>query len=192
MRKIIILLLTYALITLPAPAKAEEQGAWAAVDSNGTVIGVDVCTESVCGSNGEWQGKVPYCDTCTYVYQLPADVNGNVAGYSNIQYEQATNTFNAPDSRIINGEKVPYPACNTLGDNPDKTKCVYDKEITYKDETKANVSEVTTYGKYKTMNAVTKKIVVKKQKKKKKATKLTKKKGTNWLLQNKLKKDYLN
>ena len=162
-------ILTLAIVFgTPTIVKAEEQGAWAAVDSNGTVIGVDVCTESVCGSNGEWQGKVPYCDTCTYVYQLPADSNGNVAGYKDIKYDSATNAFEAPDNKIINGVAVPYPVCETLVDSSDKTKCSYTQQVSYQDDTKGQIIQVTTFGKYKTMNAVVKKIKPKKQKKGKK------------------------
>lgn len=194
-KKVSAILTLSILFAIPSIAKADEntQGAWAAVDANGTVIGVDVCSESVCGSNGEWQGKVPYCDTCTYVYQLPAENNGNVAGHKDIKYEASSNTFYAPENKIIDGVKVNYPACIDLDNPSDETKCAISTNVTTKENVIQKKTEIVTFGKYKTFSKIVGKIQVVKQKKQKKVTILKKKrKVINWSLQSKLKNAYLN
>lgn len=194
--KIYAVLTLLIILLLPTIVRAEENtevGAWAVVDNTGQVINIEVCSESVCGANGVWQGKVPYCDTCKYVYQLPAESNGNVAGYKDIPYDQNNNTFYAETHKIVNGVKVDYPACNSLDSATNDTKCTISSEVTTKDKGLETKIEVVTFGKYKTFSKVVGKIQVVKQKKQNKTTIIKKKrKVINWSLQSKLKNAYLN
>lgn len=198
----------YAILTLlivlltPTIVKAEDlsttQGAWAAVDADGTIVNIVVCSEAVCGSNGTLQGKVAYCETCTYVYQLPALDTGNVTGYTNGTFSASDNTFYTPNVKIVNNVVVNYPNCDSLTNVTNDTKCTHTKTISYVPEnsvtpTSEQVTEVITFGKYKTFSKIIGKIEVKKKKTKKKVTTIKKKrKVISWSLQSKLKNAYLN
>lgn len=115
--KLVAVLTILLLLLLPTIVKAEELntdlGAWAVVDETGNVINIEVCSEAVCGTNGEWQGKVPYCETCKYVYQLPAESSGNVAGYKDVPYDSANNSFTLKDNKTIKNGVIEYPICST-------------------------------------------------------------------------------
>lgn len=76
---------------LPSVAVAEgtapeEVGGWAVINpETGKVHGVVVCTESVCGQDGEWGGvlRMEYmgCTDCILRKQTNATADGNVAGW---------------------------------------------------------------------------------------------------------------
>jgi hypothetical protein len=63
-----------ALTSIPKPAQI---GSWAVVAKNGTVINSILCSQNVCGPNGDWGGKVTdptNCpDGCKLVLQIPAN-----------------------------------------------------------------------------------------------------------------------
>jgi len=65
---------TTALTSIPKPAQI---GSWAVVTKNGTVINSILCSQNVCGPNGDWGGKVTdptNCpDGCKLVLQIPAN-----------------------------------------------------------------------------------------------------------------------
>jgi hypothetical protein len=60
-------------------------GGWAVIDSvTGRVVNVVVCTESVCGVDGEWGGVLPAdtdCPGCVLRKQTNGTADGNVAGW---------------------------------------------------------------------------------------------------------------
>ena len=69
----------------PISAVADEpQGTWAVVDSTGLVTNIIVCTESVCGANGQWGGRMPNdtpCPGCRLILQVPPNpVTGKSEG----------------------------------------------------------------------------------------------------------------
>ena len=76
----IVLLLTTFIV--PAPATANDQGAWVKVDANGKAIGgAIVCTPDVCGDVNSPYAKATLQAGERYVLQFKADPNtGNVAG----------------------------------------------------------------------------------------------------------------
>lgn len=73
-----------AVVEAPAPVD-DPVGGWAVVDpATGQVMGVLVCTESVCGESGEWAGVMPNdtdCPGCLLRKQTNATADGNVAGW---------------------------------------------------------------------------------------------------------------
>jgi hypothetical protein len=79
MNKVVVFLITAscALYGFSIPASANEgQSTYAVVDASGVVTNVIVCTESVCGANGEWAGKMPSdtsCPGCSIVLQVAAN-----------------------------------------------------------------------------------------------------------------------
>ena len=102
MKKIILILL---LSLISSPATAEEapidqsgwdaESGWAVVDDNGVVQNIIVCTNAVCGENGQWGGVMP-SDTQSagmkIIRQLPARADGNTVGAWGT-YDQPSNTF---------------------------------------------------------------------------------------------------
>ena len=66
--------ITTPLTSIP---KAAQIGSWAVVAKNGTVINSILCSQNVCGPNGDWGGKVTdptNCpDGCKLVLQIPAN-----------------------------------------------------------------------------------------------------------------------
>ena len=102
MKKIILIL---ALSLISTPSFAEEapvdqsgwdaESGWAIVDDSGVVQNIVVCTNAVCGENGQWGGVMP-TDTpwpgMRIVRQLPAGPDGNVGGVWGT-YDSNTETF---------------------------------------------------------------------------------------------------
>ena len=66
--------ITTPLTSIP---KAAQIGSWAVVAKNGAVVNSILCSQNVCGPNGEWGGKVTdqaNCPTgCQLVLQVPAN-----------------------------------------------------------------------------------------------------------------------
>ena len=66
--------ITTPLTSIP---KAAQIGSWAVVAKNGAVVNSILCSQNVCGPNGEWGGKVTdqaNCPTgCKLVLQVPAN-----------------------------------------------------------------------------------------------------------------------
>jgi len=66
--------ITTPLTSIP---KAAQIGSWAVVAKNGAVVNSILCSQNVCGPNGEWGGKVTdqaNCpDGCKLVLQIPAN-----------------------------------------------------------------------------------------------------------------------
>ena len=102
--KKIILVLALSLISTPSfaeEAPADQSGwdaesGWAVVDDNGVVQNIIVCTNAVCGENGQWGGVMPSDNSPTagmrIVRQLPAGPDGNVGGAWGT-YDSNTQTF---------------------------------------------------------------------------------------------------
>jgi hypothetical protein len=90
MKKIILVLI---LSLISSPSFAEEapidqsgwdaESGWAVVDDSGVVQNIIVCTNAVCGENGQWGGVMP-SDTPSagmkIIRQLPARSDGNTVG----------------------------------------------------------------------------------------------------------------
>ena len=79
MNKVVVFLIAVSCIlygsSIPANAN-ESQSTYAVVDASGVVTNVIVCTESVCGANGQWAGKMPSdtsCPGCSIVLQVAAN-----------------------------------------------------------------------------------------------------------------------
>lgn len=102
--KKIILILALSLITSPSFAEEapidqsgwDAESGWAVVDDSGVVQNIIVCTNAVCGENGQWGGVMP-SDTPSagmrIVRQLPAGPNGTHPGGSWGTYDSNTETF---------------------------------------------------------------------------------------------------
>jgi len=99
--------ITTPLTSIP---KAAQIGSWAVVAKNGAVINSILCSQNVCGPNGDWGGKVTdptNCpDGCQLVLQIPANpITGqSMGGY-----------LTGGDNKVTykNGEfKVASPASN--------------------------------------------------------------------------------
>jgi hypothetical protein len=138
------------------PASANEgQATYAVVDSSGLVTNVIVCTESVCGPNGQWAGKMPSdtsCPGCSIVLQVAANPvtganQGSVfspAGNSTqVTYSEGTFTVsdNAPQILtnvsvdVINNETI---TTKLVVENP--TQVI--KTFTYEDTIGKSSSEI--------------------------------------------------
>jgi hypothetical protein len=102
MKKVILVIL---LSLISSPSMAEEapidqsgwdaESGWAVVDDSGVVQNIIVCTNAVCGENGQWGGVMPSDTTSAgmkIVRQLPARLDGNTVGAWGT-YDQASNTF---------------------------------------------------------------------------------------------------
>jgi len=57
--KILLLIVGLLLITSNTARAEENEQIWAVVDESGLIHNIIVCTESVCGENGEWGGAAP-------------------------------------------------------------------------------------------------------------------------------------
>jgi hypothetical protein len=57
--KILLLTVGLSLITSGTAQAEEESQIWAVVDENGIVQNITVCSESICGDDGEWKGVSP-------------------------------------------------------------------------------------------------------------------------------------
>jgi len=78
-----ILLLIVGLLLIPSSnAQAEEnEQIWAVVDESGLVHNIIVCTESVCGENGEWGGAAPGDTPWDGMKLIKQNNNANEGGY---------------------------------------------------------------------------------------------------------------
>lgn len=103
---------------------------WAVVDSSGVVRGVIVCQVSVCGSDGDWRGRLPVeymgCPAgCRLVLQAQQTRDGNVAGWhgSDVVYNDSSNTFSLPGGGSLkSGERLDdavFPTTTTTTVAPD-------------------------------------------------------------------------
>ena len=82
----------------------EQVGGWALVDENNNVLGVHVCTPSVCGDPNSTYSQLFLKPGQKYVLQTAADpVTGNVAGWGSSKYDVATNTFLLPGGGTLVG-----------------------------------------------------------------------------------------
>jgi hypothetical protein len=170
-----VLALTIVFLT-PTIVKAEEvyneypdNGSWAILDAQGTVQNVIVCSGSVCGDGGVLGGKVPNCETCTFAFQTPADpITNNVSGYMNAEYNSVDKSWDIGSGVLQNGVVSPYPLCSSLTTENNTTKCINDSPSNTTNSNQTVNNSLTTFGKYKTMNSVAKKIKPKKKKKGKK------------------------
>lgn len=87
---------------------------WAVVASDGVVHGVVVCTVDVCGSTGEWGGRLPVeymgCPAgCRLILQAQQTSDGNVAGWhgSEVRYDDDSDTFSLPNGGSLkSGERL--------------------------------------------------------------------------------------
>ena len=104
--------ITTPLTSIP---KAAQIGSWAVVAKNGAVVNSILCSQNVCGPNGEWGGKVTdqaNCpDGCKLVLQIPANpITGqSMGGY-----------LTGGDNKVTykNGEfKVATPAASGASKN---------------------------------------------------------------------------
>lgn len=82
----------------------EQVGEWALVDENNNVLGVHVCTPSVCGDPNSTYSQLFLKPGQKYVLQTAADpVTGNVAGWGTSTYDPSTNTFLLPGGGTLVG-----------------------------------------------------------------------------------------
>ena len=124
----VVLLLTTFII--PAPATANDPGAWIKVDANGKAIGgAIVCTPDVCGDVNSSYAKATLQAGERYVLQFKADPNtGNVAGIpaptdpnvelkvntENNEWTKTTRTeLKEPTTVVINENSVTITAIET-------------------------------------------------------------------------------
>jgi len=95
MRRSLAITTAVVLLLAPSIAVAEEVGGWAVIDpATGTVHGVIVCTESVCGEAGQWggvlRGEYSGCTDCILRKQTHATADGNVAGWASSEATDVT------------------------------------------------------------------------------------------------------
>jgi hypothetical protein len=114
----------------PSFAEGEEVGGWALVDENNNVLGVSVCTPSVCGDPNSLYSQLVLKPGQRFVLQTAADpVTGNVAGWGTSTYDPATNTFLLPGGGTLVGgslvEGAVYPKYATPEGN------YFDRTIDY-------------------------------------------------------------
>lgn len=95
--------------------KAAQIGSWAVIAKNGAVINSILCSENVCGANGDWGGKIvdpTNCpDGCPLVLQIPPNpITGqSMGGYLTSGNNKVT---------YRNGEfKVASPASSAAAKN---------------------------------------------------------------------------
>jgi hypothetical protein len=88
----------------PGTFMGEQVGGWALVDENNNVLGVHVCTPSVCGDPNSTYSQLALKPGQKYVLQTAADpVTGNVAGWGQSTYDPATNLFLLPGGGTLVG-----------------------------------------------------------------------------------------
>jgi hypothetical protein len=99
--------------TLP---KEAQIGSWAVVGKNGVVINAIVCSEKVCGADGDWGGKftdpVTCPDGCELVLQVPPNpvTGASMGGF----LTTAANKVTYKNGQFRVESKIPLPA-NTPG-----------------------------------------------------------------------------
>lgn len=106
--------ITTPLTSIP---KAAQIGSWAVVAKNGAVVNSILCSQNVCGPNGEWGGKVTdqaNCPTgCQLVLQVPANpitgqsMGGYLTGgdnkvtYKNGEFKVATPASSGASKNLV-------------------------------------------------------------------------------------------
>ena len=104
--------ITTPLTSIP---KAAQIGSWAVVAKNGAVVNSILCSQNVCGPNGEWGGKVTDQANCPNGCQLVLQVPANpITGQSMGGY------LTGGDNKVTykNGEfKVATPAASGASKN---------------------------------------------------------------------------
>ena len=104
--------ITTPLTSIP---KAAQIGSWAVVAKNGAVVNSILCSQNVCGPNGEWGGKVTDQANCPNGCQLVLQVPANpITGQSMGGY------LTGGDNKVTykNGEfKVATPAASGAAKN---------------------------------------------------------------------------
>lgn len=98
----------------PPPEALQGVGGWAVVDPNtGTVHGVIVCSNDVCGPSGSWGGKMPVdymgCSGCDLRFQTRATDDGNVAGWhgSDVKWNEKEKNFTLSNKSVdANGSQI--------------------------------------------------------------------------------------
>ena len=106
--------ITTPLTSIP---KAAQIGSWAVVAKNGAVVNSILCSQNVCGPNGEWGGKVTdqaNCpDGCKLVLQIPANpitgqsMGGYLTGgdnkvtYKNGEFKVATPVSSGASKNLV-------------------------------------------------------------------------------------------
>ena len=145
-----------ALYGFSIPASANEgQATYAVVDASGVVTNVIVCTESVCGANGQWAGKMPSdtsCPGCSIVLQVAANPvtganQGSVfspAGNSTqVTYSEGTFTVRDSAPQVLTDTSV-----DVINNETTTTKIVVEnptqviKTFTYEDTIGKSSSEI--------------------------------------------------
>jgi hypothetical protein len=138
MKKIINTLIAVGVLTTVSiiPANANGEATYAVVDSTGTVVNTIVCTTSVCGSGGSWNGRMPNdtsCPGCSLVFQVPANpVTGqNQGGYMGtvdnpVKYDAQAQVFTQGSASI------PIPVTKTENvDTATLTATIYSNSVTF-------------------------------------------------------------
>ena len=115
-----IFLLGFSLLTSPAYAEEiaeepapetieEEAGVWSVVDENGVVTDAIMCTESVCGEDGEFGGVYPensHCPGCSLVYQQPGYSGFADNGYVDVEYNFENENYELTEPLIVEDQVV--------------------------------------------------------------------------------------
>lgn len=86
--KILVASLILSLVPVVSAFAEEETQTWAVVDENGVVQNITVCTESVCGEGGSWNGVVPG----TNLRVIRQNNDSSVGGYWGT-YDDMSKTF---------------------------------------------------------------------------------------------------
>ena len=98
------------IVEEPAPdAVEEEAGVWSVVDENGVVTDAIMCTESVCGEDGEFGGVYPensHCAGCRLVYQQPGHSGFADNGYVDVEYNFETENYELTEPLIVEDQVV--------------------------------------------------------------------------------------
>ena len=94
----------------PAPEAIEEEaGVWSVIDENGVVTDAIMCTESVCGEDGEFGGIYPensHCPGCRLVYQQPGHSGFADNGYLDVEYNFETENYEITEPLIVEDQVV--------------------------------------------------------------------------------------
>jgi hypothetical protein len=112
------------ITTIP---KAAQIGSWAVVGKNGAVINSILCSENVCGPNGDWGGKIvdpANCpDGCPLVLQVPPNpITGQsmggylTSGANKVTYRNGEFKVAAPATSAGNRSANPKTVVRTIKD----------------------------------------------------------------------------
>ena len=100
----------------PKPV-TDEPGVWSVVDEGGNVVNAIISTESQCGNDGNWGGRLPTnspCPGCQLVFQQPGQAGLLSSPGTQVQYHSENNTHSVTtdvhsDGGVVGTRTEVYP-----------------------------------------------------------------------------------